>query len=434
MKRLNVLAIMLIVTGIAWGQSYKRLEQQAQKGEATARELYMLGDHYHGKKDYEKAAYWMRLAAEKGETSAIINMGDYYFYGEGVPYDVQTAVSWWKKIAKSSEPARLRLGMQYCKESGYPLDLNKAISFWEHEANKDNFIAQYSLGICYYEGVPLQLMPDYEKAVFWLLKSSERDYEPAWKALARCFYEGKGMKHNFMEAIHLWERVHDAESAYNLGKCYELGTGVMRDSSAANNWYVTAVREGSVRAMYLLGYRHRRGENISKDVKQAVGYYEQLLAVPDSLFSKTDLPLKTFAKLELATIYGYGEGGVRLDVQKASHLLEGLAKDFMFADEVSVLLGDIHYEDGARGTQGSYEKAVSFLEKAKSSDESNVHAAAAFLFAKCYRFGRGVPQDVAKADKLLKEAVSYGWGKFSSVSELVPTFKIEHTWPMPAGF
>lgn len=36
----------------------------------------------------------------KGETSAIINMGDYYFYGEGVPYDVQTAVSWWKKIAK----------------------------------------------------------------------------------------------------------------------------------------------------------------------------------------------------------------------------------------------------------------------------------------------------------------------------------------------
>ena len=70
------------------------------------------------------------------------------------------------------------------------------------------------------------------------------------------------------------------------------------------------------------------------------------MAVPDSLFSKTDLPLKTFAKLELATIYGYGEGGVRLDVQKASHLLEGLAKDFMFADEVSVLLGDIHYEDG----------------------------------------------------------------------------------------
>ena len=45
MKRLNVLAIMLIVTGIAWGQNYKRLEQQAQKGEATARELYMLRDH-----------------------------------------------------------------------------------------------------------------------------------------------------------------------------------------------------------------------------------------------------------------------------------------------------------------------------------------------------------------------------------------------------
>lgn len=451
--------------------------QAAEQGNAKAQ--YELGKCYHNghvvQKDVDKAFYWYNQAATRGYVDAQIFLARSYVEGKEVEKNRELSLYWYGRAAEQDDTdAMLCLARAYEKGVDGIGKNYKLSAYWYDKmskANPDNLFTRWSAirmrGLAYYEGSGLEqdyskafacfmeakeecpaelgdcyfyghgVKADFGEAVFWYNEAVEHSLVGRNKGLhglARCYYEGKGVKQDFLTAIHLWERLGDAESAYNLGKCYELGTGVARDLSAANNWYFTAAGKGNVRAMYLLGYRHRRGENISKDVKQAVGYYEQLLAVPDSLFSKTDLPLKTFAKLELATIYGYGEGGVRLDVQKASHLLEGLAKDFMFADEVSVLLGDIHYEDGARGTQGSYEKAVSFLEKAKSSDESNVHAAAAFLFAKCYRFGRGVPQDVAKADKLLKEAVSYGWGKFSSVSELVPTFKIEHTWPMPAGF
>ena len=45
--------------------------------------------------------------------------------------------------------------------------------------------------------------------------------------------------------------------------------------------------------------------------------------------------------------------------------------------------------------------------------------AAAFFLSKCYRFGRGVPQDVAKADELQRAALEKGWDEAKSLEELL---------------
>lgn len=88
------------------------------------------------------------------------------------------------------------------------------------------------------------------------------------------------------------------------------------------------------------------------------------------------------------------------------------------------------YEDGNKGIAGNYEKAAVYFENAKARLEKDrsymmrdsgrdVDGALAFYLSKLYRFGRGVPQDVAKADALLKEATEKGWDEAKSLDDLL---------------
>lgn len=389
------------------------------------------------KKDRGLSLHWYTRAAEQGDTEAMHSLAMAYERGdEGIVRNYKLAAYWYDKMAKanpdSGNPfprwAALRmLGLAYYEGSGLEQDYPKAFACFV-EAKEE---CRAELGDCYYYGHGVK--QDFGAAVFWYNDAVEHslDKDKGLRGLARCYYYGYGVKQDFLAAIHLWERAGDAESAYMLGQCYEVGAGVARDIPAANNWYVTAAGKGSLDAMYLLGYRHRRGENVAKDARQAVGYYEQILAVPDGLVPKSGngFVFKAFAKVELASIFGYGEGNVDVDVAKADSLL-GEAEGVL-ADNLPLLLGDIYYEDGARGTPGSYEKAVGYLEKAAGNNVAIVSAAAAFVLSKCYRFGRGVPADVAKADRLLQKATDGGWTADHSISELTPTLTIEHTRPVP---
>ena len=122
------------------------------------------------------------------------------------------------------------------------------------------------------------------------------------------------------------------------------------------------------------------------------------------------------AKLRLAAICGLGKGGVEKDVPKACALLEDDAAKYANAQ---IVLGEIYYEDGADGTPGSYEKAVANFTKAKTDVDDDWSGIAAFFLSKCYRFGRGVPQDVAKADALQQEASAKGYDEAKSLDDLL---------------
>lgn len=92
--------------------------------------------------------------------------------------------------------------------------------------------------------------------------------------------------------------------------------------------------------------------------------------------------------------------------------------------------GKLAYEDGNKGIAGSYEKAAVYFKNAKTRLKKDagyvmwqsgreVSGALAFYLSKLYRFGRGVPQDVAKADAFLKEATEKGWDEARSLDDLL---------------
>jgi len=53
--------------------------------------------------DYETAAKWYRLAAEKGHTKSQYNLGSMYANGQGVIQDYVHAHMWWNIAASSGD-------------------------------------------------------------------------------------------------------------------------------------------------------------------------------------------------------------------------------------------------------------------------------------------------------------------------------------------
>ena len=88
--------------------------------------------------------------------------------------------------------------------------------------------------------------------------------------------------------------------------------------------------------------------------------------------------------------------------------------------------GKLAYEYGNNHIAGSYEKAAVYFEEAKArlDKEGNllrrkISGGLAFYLSKLYRFGRGVPKDVVKADALLKEASEKKWDEANSLDDLL---------------
>ena len=74
-----------------------------------------------------EAAKWFRKAAERGDSSAQVEMALRYEHGLGVPKDEVEAAKWFRKIAKEASSSSLYdMGKRYITGKGVPEDLVKA--------------------------------------------------------------------------------------------------------------------------------------------------------------------------------------------------------------------------------------------------------------------------------------------------------------------
>jgi uncharacterized protein len=81
-------------------------------------------------KDQKQAAYWYRLAAEKGLAEAQYSLGRLYATGKGVPHDEEQATAWVRSAASQGfPPAEARLGARYAAGKGTTQD-DRLAYFW----------------------------------------------------------------------------------------------------------------------------------------------------------------------------------------------------------------------------------------------------------------------------------------------------------------
>eukprot|EP00982_Pelagococcus_subviridis_P008923 30889-Pelagococcus_subviridis.AAC.4 len=119
--------------------------------------------------------------------------------------------------------------------------------------------AQCKLGVEHYGA------ERYEEAVKWYRQAAEKGHAGAQNRLGRCYYHGRGVEKNHVEAVKLYRQAveHAAEQSYayaqnNLGRCYYFSYGhCERDLGKAEHWLAKAVENG-----------YKRSEGLLKEVRE----------------------------------------------------------------------------------------------------------------------------------------------------------------------
>ena len=118
---------------------------------------YALGYFYENgigtTKDIKKSIIFFDISAQKGNSDAQAIMGYYYDIGYGVKKNNDKAIEWYLKASKNENIfAQSNLGRLYLKIGGEENNI-EAIKWLMKAAVRGDANAQYSLSICYREGI-----------------------------------------------------------------------------------------------------------------------------------------------------------------------------------------------------------------------------------------------------------------------------------------
>ncbi len=232
----------------------------------TAKEMLQQGNRYYTgngvPQDYTKAVEWYKKAAEAGNLTAQFNLAKCYSDGKGIERSYDKAAEWYTKAAEAGyADAQANLGLLYEKGRGVNQDNAQAVSWYTKAAEQGVKEAQYNLGVCYENGKGVS--QDYKKAAEWYTKAAEQGHASAQYNLGICCFFGRGVPQDYTKAAEWFAKAAEqgyASAQYNLGVCYKNGNGVPQDYKKAAEWYTKAADQGHKRAKEAL-------EQLKKDGK-----------------------------------------------------------------------------------------------------------------------------------------------------------------------
>lgn len=203
-------------------------------------------------------------------------------------------------------------------------------------ADEGDFRSQYYVGYLYLFGYGIP--QDSEKALYYLNKSADQDYDVAEAQLAYLYANGTFVKKDKKHAMELYEKAAasgNASALLNLGVIYYIGDGVSKDINKAveyfskvsttekpivakylgdiylnessisdpkkaYNYYMIAANAGNIGAYHVLGYMYQNGLYVNKNINDAIKFYTYAA-------SKNYAP----SQYALGVIYANGEGVAR---------------------------------------------------------------------------------------------------------------------------
>ena len=168
------------------------------------------------------------------------------------------------------QQAQFELGERYYWGEGVPRDTAKAAAWWQEAAERGNANAQASLGYMYYRGslVGERFFRDDVEAVLWWNKAAAQGHAGAQYSLGFMHRSGQGVSQDDVKAAEWYQKAADqglASAQYSLGFMYYRGEGVSRDAVKAVEWYRKAALQGDAGAQYNLGLMYYRGEGVPED-------------------------------------------------------------------------------------------------------------------------------------------------------------------------
>ena len=187
--------------------------------------------------DLEKAKEYYRMAADAGNTTAMINLGN---IGEESG-DYKLAYKWYKK-AYSLGDIDGEYNYANLFHYGWYVEQDQEFAFklFLHAASEGNAEACFYVGHYLQEGIAVE--QDQEQAVEWFRRGAQKG---------------------------------DAVCTMELGRCYCLGLGVEKDLRIGFDYYMKAGELGDALAWANVCYAYETGQGMKKNLYLAQYYYKK---------------------------------------------------------------------------------------------------------------------------------------------------------------
>ena len=326
LKESHVIAARIYIKRGERSKAEKHLNKAAELGSSQgyynlAMYRQMDGD-YTGAKDY----FEKTLEIDPNDEKAIVNLGQLYYYGNGVKQDKRKGFLLFLKAARWGEPAAMvNVGSAYLGGTAVAKDLGKAYMWlslsksrtrrknvkelatrllvkaktqmseeeikeaghlvlkWKPErkntttpkaSRQKKKKAQESKNSGIKKKQPNKSLTKGKLASKTVATTKSQSIVSRRKTLNKglAAYKRGGFATAFREFQPPAERG-NAVAQTMLGLMYRNGQGVPRDDKIAVKWYTLAAEQGDVRAQTILGLMYSNGEGVPRDDKIAVKWY-----------------------------------------------------------------------------------------------------------------------------------------------------------------
>ncbi|MCK7595826.1 sel1 repeat family protein [Microbulbifer sp. CAU 1566] len=193
----------------------------------SAEALFLLGDIYNcadssaggGRQSYSRARkYWLE-ALQYGSMEAAVELGDLYYFGNGVKQDFGKVEHYWQIAASAGDETGMhKLADLYCEHM--PEKIHDAIAYLQSLTYGSSFAdhACYRLGKIYNRGIGVSRNP--EVAASWFEAGAKANHGHCLLDLAFLLYKGDGVVKNVTRAIQLAERAAETEWLKDLAPVF----------------------------------------------------------------------------------------------------------------------------------------------------------------------------------------------------------------------
>lgn len=241
----------------------KNLDKACEAGSGEAAEL--LGQIYDegslGRVNAKKAFQYYLLAAERGQSGAMLMTGLFYAQGLSAGKDLVAAEMWIRKGVAAGDadgPATLRTFLsiaatEYADGKAGRVDDGKAAAMAEEADALGNKEAFLTLGETYRNK---DRRKDHGTRAFECFqKAAAHDLPEAISALGFCYESGMGVEADIEKAVACYRKAAEAGIPFamaRLGYAYEMGESVEKNEELAMSWLIKAALRGDQGAIHTL--------------------------------------------------------------------------------------------------------------------------------------------------------------------------------------
>ncbi len=254
---------------------------------------------------------------------------------------------------------------------------------------------------------------NYTEAMRWYRKAAEQNHAEAQYALGRCYEMGEGVVKDQAEAVKWYRKAAeqgDADAQYRLGMCYQDGRGVVKDEAKAEKWQDKARDQWRKSAEDRLEVAHVDLDALVRKAKKLYNSDEWteenwqanelfLRAAEEGHGEAQFLVFKCSQHLH-SVLSSVDECGLQIDKTAPIEWLRKSAESG-FAEGQRYL--GACYENGD-GVPQNYTEAVAWYRKAAEQGDAD----AQYALANSYYYGRGVTKDYVEAVKWCRKAAERG--------------------------